>query len=289
MITVLLSGGLGNQMFQYATAKALATRLNVPLAIDLLYYSKKTKATPRLFGLDVFNTDLKIKSDWRNLIYVRYKLFFLKHINLLQMLKIFSDSHALYYEKGFENLKDGTILSGYFQNENYFKSIEAIIRSDFKFKNTLKGRNLELSEKIHSTLSIAIHIRRGDYVTNPVSNLAVCNQEYYHKAIEYITKKIVNPSFFIFSDDMEWVRNNIDFGNYPVIPIDWNNNENSYIDLHLMSLCKHNIIANSSFSWWGAWLNSNSQKIVIAPQQWFKNDLPNKNYSQYTPKKWLRI
>ncbi|GAB6013277.1 alpha-1,2-fucosyltransferase [Viscerimonas tarda] len=288
MIKILLSGGLGNQMFQYAAGKALATRLNVPFSIDLFYYTKKTKATKRRFELDVFETNLTLKQGWRSKFFVKYKLFFLKRPFLSKLLGVFSDPRAMLHEAEFAKLRDNTILAGYFQNEIYFKSIEPAIRADFRFKNALKGRNAELVEEIASKAeAVSIHIRRGDYVTDPTTSLAICSIDYYSKAIEYIAERLINPHFFVFSDDMEWVKNNIDFKDYSFILVNWNTGEDSYIDMQLMSLCRHNIIANSSFSWWGAWLNNNPQKIVIAPKQWFKNQ---QFYdSQCIPEKWLGI
>lgn len=291
MVTILLSGGLGNQMFQYAAGKALATRLNVPLAIDLFYYSKKTKATQRRFELDIFNTELNFKSDLRNRIFVKYKPYFLRHPKLVHKFHIFSDLHAMVYEDEFEKLcNHNTILAGYFQNEQYFKSVEPIIRTDFKFKKPLNGNNADIAKEILSTQSIAVHIRRGDYVNDPSVNLAVCGVDYYERAIDFILKEIPNPSFFIFSDDIKWAKNNLDFRGFMPSYIDWNIGEKSYVDMQLMSLCKHNIIANSSFSWWGAWLNQNSEKIVISPQKWFKNNLLYENYEyKCIPEDWIRI
>ncbi len=289
MVTVLLTGGLGNQMFQYAAGKALAMQLNVPLYIDLFYYTKKTQSTYRKFGLDLFETDLNFKSGIGSKLYVRYKLFLLRHPKLSLKMGFFSDKDALIYDPQFETLKNGIILAGYFQNEKYFKSVEQEIRAGFRFRNKLDNRNKQIAGSMALTNSVSVHIRRGDYVTDNKTSLKPCSPDYYKKALDKIRHKISDPSFFVFSDDMEWVKQKLNFGSSPVQYIDWNTGNSSYIDMQLMSLCKHNIIANSSFSWWGAWLNNNLEKTVIAPDEWFRGWFGSQMYPGYLPYEWIRI
>ena len=138
--------------------------------------------------------------------------------------------------------------------------------------------------------SVGIHIRRGDYISNQAAfeNHGICSLTYYKTAIGIINSKINNPMYFIFSDDTEWVRNT-DFGIKNFEIIDWNIEKKSYIDMQLMSYCKHNIIANSTFSWWGAWLNNYSQKIVIAPKNWFSNESRKSESEKIIPKDWIQI
>ena len=133
-----------------------------------------------------------------------------------------------------------------------------------------------------------MHIRRGDYVSNPTTNKlhGTCSLEYYHNAVDIIAAKVSNPHFFIFSDDHEWARNNFKI-DYPLTFVAHNNAGKNYEDMRLMSLCKHHIIANSSFSWWGAWLGSNPKKIVCAPRGWFKDKSLNTN--DIIPSDWSRI
>jgi hypothetical protein len=145
-------------------------------------------------------------------------------------------------------------------------------------------RNLTVRDKILSSNSVSIHVRRGDYLQLINERLLVCDSHYYERAIDEIARRIENPCFFIFSDDIEWCK--IQFSYLPEKTfIDWNRNFNSYKDMHLMSLCKYNIIANSSFSWWAAWLNNYPQKIVIAPRLWFndRQDL------SYVPPSWIKV
>jgi hypothetical protein len=225
----------------------------------------------------------------RSKLFVKCKPFFVKHKNWRHFLKVFVDTNALFYESDFEHLTNHTILAGYFQNEAYFRAIEPIIRAGFRFKKPLAGHNARVAGEMASVLSVAIHIRRGDYVSNPANSLAVCDAAYYHRAIALMEQEVPNPQFFVFSDDMEWVRANICFGEHPCTFVDWNTGTDSYLDMQLMSLCRHNIISNSSFSWWGAWLNNHPQKMVIAPRQWFKNNAFYDHYAGYLPGEWRRM
>jgi len=291
MVNVILSGGLGNQMFQYAAAKALTERLQTGLTLDIQTFGRRTEATARQFELDIFNIDYTIKSTLKGKLLIKTYPFIQKHREAFQSYGLFTDTYAILYQPAFETLKGNITMYGYFQNKCYFHNIASDIQKDFTFRKPLTGKNEELSEKIKTGNSIAIHIRRGDYLTNKsaVSNFVTCDINYYRKAIEYISSQINNPQFYIFSDDADWVKNNINFVNHPVSFINWNSGNESYIDMQMMSICKHNIIANSSFSWWGAWLNRNPDKIVIAPCKWFQEEKKNKLLDNFYPKKWIKI
>lgn len=290
MIKLILSGGLGNQMFEYAAGRALSIRHSTNLEIDLYLLNKNTKATIRKYELDIFNIDVISSKSIINKIAV--KCFgSIKSKNIaylfLRKLGIFRDEKAQYYDNRFENIPDNTTLFGYFQNVKYFESISDQLRKDFTFKIPLNDKNKEIRLKIENNTSISVHIRRGDYASN-TSNLPILDISYYKNAIESITSQIENPHFFIFSDGIEWVKENLDLSALKHEFIDWNKNENSYIDMQLMSLCKHNIIANSSFSWWAAWLNINPDKLVIAPQKWYKGDTG--TYPDgFLPEKWITL
>jgi len=179
-------------------------------------------------------------------------------------------------------------LDGYWQSDIYFQDVSEEIRSDFRFKSSLVGNNINIIEKIKMSNSVGVHIRRGDYITNPNAFNEygrICDKEYYIKAIESIKLQVDSPHFFVFSNDIDWVKENIDFSS-KVDFINWNLGAESYIDMELMSLCKHNIIANSSFSWWGAWLNKNKNKIVLAPSRWkASNDINKKRI----PDEWQTV
>lgn len=290
MITVILSGGLGNQMFEYAAGRALSLRLKAKLSTDTYILTKRTKATRRNYELAIFNIDTPISNSIINKIAI--KLFGIIRSRktgylILSKLGIFRDEKAQYYDSRFKSLSEKTTLFGYFQNENYFKDISEQLRIDFKFRIPLKGKNNEIRTLIDQGTSVSIHIRRGDYA-NTNSNLPILDISYYNQAIEYITSQIDNPHFYIFSDGIDWVKQNLDLSNFNHEFIDWNKNEDSYVDMQLMSLCKHNIIANSSFSWWGAWLNNNPNKVVIAPQQWYKGD-ERIHPDGFIPKNWISL
>jgi hypothetical protein len=257
---IRLTGGLGNQMFQYAYGRSKTLRSGEAL---YYYFIDSRGPTKREYGLNVFN---------------------LKEKKINNITAIFLD--ALWINTKF---MDRIVRSGYWQSEKFFISFEDEIRKDFQFTKPLGWKNIKIQEKINKTNSVSIHIRRGDYFSDTkISKVhGTCTRDYYNKAIEYINNKVKDPAFFIFSDDPEWAKNNLKIEN--AIYIDWNKNTDSHIDMQLMSICKHNIIANSSFSWWSAWLNKNSKKIVIAPQKWFKNSEAQKNTKNLIPKEWIRI
>lgn len=292
MIKLILTGGLGNQMFEYAAAKSLALKLNTVLELDLYALNKKTKGTQRNLELDIFDLDLNISSGWKTRFFVKAfplvennKAFFRKHFGY------FRDASAIVYCSDFENLTDNTILHGHFQNIKYFEKYQEVIRRDFTFKEPLERKNKDIAKIIQKTNSISIHIRRGDYLTDndAKKNFATCTKEYYQKAIEYIKKQVDDPHFFIFSEEVNWAQDNLVFENNSVQFIDWNKDEASFKDMQLMSLCKNNIIANSTFSWWAAWLNTNDKKLVIAPNQWFASGIRNKDLPEFYPIDWIII
>ena len=295
MIIVKLLGGLGNQMFQYAAARRLAEFHHTVLKLDVTELEDrvyKENFTYRYYSLNVFNIKEHIAQPHEIASYQK------KHQGIiakaLNKVKQKLDTHFIIREKHFhfdENFLhalDNSYIDGYWQSEKYFKPIEEIIRKEFTFQNEPEGKNNELSQLISDTCSVSIHVRRGDYVTNKVIRQfhGVCSIDYYKEAVAQIAQNLTNPHFFLFSDDTDWVKKNIIF-NHPTIYVDHNKAVKHYKDMHLMSLCKHNIIANSAFSWWGAWINTNKDKIVIAPKKWF-NDA-SVNTQDLIPEQWIRM
>lgn len=291
MIRVYLSGGLGNQMFQYATARSLSLNTGQRLIVDNHLFFKKTQSTKRNYELSIFNIDQKPRSSTA-------ERFLLKGYRALipyqKIQNIYARLFNIYSDKRFKEAQDNSInlntsirLFGYFQNEKYFKQHASIIKSDFLFKNILSPKNEEVAKKIKTSNSVSIHIRRGDYLASN-SNLSILSLEYYTDAINYIKTVIDNPSFFIFSDDIAWARKNLELDSSSTY-IDWNIGNNSYVDMQLMSLCKNNIIANSSFSWWAAWLNTYINKKVIAPSTWYKSAGGNNFEDEFIPSSWTII
>ena len=286
MITIKLVGGLGNQMFQYVAAKSLAKLHRTKLCLDLSWFKNiPDKATTRKFELACFKLSKQIPhltSPSREGIEQ-----FLDKFKFWNKKKFYQEPHY-HFDSKFFDLGSDVVLNGYFQSEKYFKNIEKIIRKEFTFKHKKKGRNKELAELIKKTNSVSLHIRRGDYVSDAKTDQThgTCNLDYYHRCITKIKKEVEDPHYFIFSDDINWVKENLKI-NHPAEYVDWNTGEKSYEDMRLMIQCKHNIIANSSFSWWGAWLNDNPNKIVFAPQKWFLDD--SKNTKDVIPEIWRKI
>lgn len=285
-IIVKFNGGLGNQMFQYAFARALEKKTGFKTIFDMSFFKKKYA---RPYELNVFNLNaefvedfwlkLKLKIIWE----LRKKLNGKKFLGLT----LYSESHFEFDENAFK-VKPNNYIEGFFQSEKYFKDIEDEIRTDFQFKNSPDEENQKLIEKIVATNSISLHIRRGDYIKKKrYQNLyATCSLDYYKRGVEYITQHHPNPTLFIFSDDIEWVKENLNLP-YESVYISHNTGSKSYEDMRLMSLCKHNIIANSSFSWWGAWLNNNKEKVIIAPQKWFNDE--SIVQTDVIPENWIKL
>jgi hypothetical protein len=288
MVIANLIGGLGNQMFQYAAAKALALLKNTPLSLDTTSFESYTLhqgfELDRIFSGDfriAHATDTKRVLRWQSSpriknILNRSKLSWLRANNLII-------EPTFEYWSGIKNSPNECYLMGYWQSERYFEEFSEEIRRDFVFKTDMNAQNIETADLISDRNAISLHVRRGDYVNNSV--YSACSIEYYQAAIEHLSKKIETPEFFIFSDDIEWVKKHLPV-NFPHYYVDYNKGAESYNDMRLMSMCKHHIIANSSFSWWGAWLNPKNDKLIVAPKRWFANDT---NVQDLFPSDWVKL
>jgi hypothetical protein len=289
MIIARLSGGMGNQMFQYAVARTLAIKNNTTVGLDvhdLLDRTPRKNFTFRNYDLDLFNVEGSFISQKSLPVWHRSwgKSFFLNKIRRF----IFG---GVGQERGFKfkpeilAAGDGIYLDGYFQSHKYFESVTDVIRKDFTFKKPFSEYIENLKKEILSTNSVCLHVRRGDYVDNSFHD--VVTLEYYSKAINLLSQKINLDKIYVFSDDIKWCRKNISF-EYPISFIDEEYSaERSSGHFELMRSCKHFIIANSSFSWWAAYLAENKEKIVIAPLIWFGDK--NISTDHRTPSSWLRI
>ena len=284
-------GGLGNQMFQYAAGRNLSVKLQNEFKIDhsFLETDAKGEYTKRHYELNVFNC-IQTKSDNSELNTIKQlqktemlpKLY--NKLFLNNTFTIFNEKNTL-YNSAIENLNGNIYLNGFWQSEKYFLSIHETLLKEFSLKQTLSQEAEILKNKIISDQhSVSIHFRRGDYVHLASANTfhGTTELDYYHSAMDVIKAKITNPSFYIFSDDMNWVKEN-----FKIEKATYIEELKSYEDLELMKTCEHNIIANSSFSWWGAWLNDNTEKTVIAPKQWFKDKTI--DTSDLIPAAWLKI
>ena len=317
MIIVQLVGGLGNQMFEYAAARSLAIINKTEVKLDVSNYEKDPF---RRYGLDCFKINASIASPLdilqiypsEGFIQLGGKICGKKCEELLRhyltkfgLHKNYSARHYAYnlnskdqspllekkivsqrqfhYDPDFFHCPDNIYLIGFWISEKYFIHINETIREDFSFRFPASKKNKEFLKIINNCNSVSVHIRRTDKINEPLyeeTNLIYCT-----KAMQYISEKISDPHFFIFSDDIFWVKNNL---KYPglVTFVDINDDFNNYEDLRLMSSCKHNIIAESSFSWWAAWLNSNNEKIVISPDpcRWIRLD--NFIFDDLLPSNW---
>jgi hypothetical protein len=305
MIVAELTGGIGNQLFQYAAARSLAHKNNVQLKLSInrlkynWYYN---------YCLQPFNIEENFISAGKE-----KKLLKANQISLLKEI-------VGGFNKNFFEQKDNLYLKGYWQSEKYFKDIGPLIRKEFTFKSKPSGKNEDVAGLIQNSESIAIHVRRGDYVTIDTAVKkygGICDLDYYQKCVDYLSAKVKNPVVFIFSNDPKWVKENLKL-NAEAVYVTHNSTrkhfkfENNYLfrnslilfknfivdksyeDFRLMSLCKHFIIANSSFSWWGAWLGNHPGKIVCAPSRWI-NAIPDKikiadaEYKDLIPESWIKI
>ena len=286
-VFVQLKGGLGNQLFQYAAGRAVAVRNNSELLLDTRIY---TTNCHRLYSLNHFCIKASVAAPsqlppprtsrirnklWRAL--GRHPRYFREHI----------------HERGYA-LNVGTFalgpecyLDGYFLSEDYFADIKDRLHSELDFRSDPKGPNKEMLTRIASENSVALHVRRGDYLNYSSDYFPVLGQSYYDAAIAYIAERVDRPVIHVFSDCPSWVRDNCHF-DYPTIVHDQNQETHlNHEDLRLMSACRHNITANSTFSWWGAWLNPNPGKIVVTPKTWFGKLMP--SVPDLIPSAWHRI
>jgi hypothetical protein len=292
MKIVKISGGLGNQMFQYAFANSLGRYTSEEIFFDLSSY--RTNNEHNGFELDsVFNIHLNIVDD--NLVY-KYatvpdafckkiiRRYFTKKTHYIERkyaykADVFCKPEVIYYD-------------GCWQSEKYFLDIDNQIKSQFKFIGQLNNKTKVLLEGMPHPVT-SIHVRRGDYLNFKGFN--ICEKIYYQNAIEHINSKFPKMCFLIFSDGIDWCRDNLKFDkNQEMFFVDWNIGSESWQDMFLMSKCDHNIIPNSTFSWWGAWLNENPNKTVLAPNIWCNTPLLNTSYYDYKfsdiiPNDWILI
>ena len=287
MIISQLSGGLGNQLFQYAYGLSRAIELGEEFKIDLSFYLNYKWHT---YSLEPFNISAKL-ANANEIDYI--KCLDKKIFNKIKR-KVFNNNfhcineENLLFNSKYLKINKSSYITGYWQCENYFNNYFPIIANEFEIKIPPCLKNQSLIDEINSEKeSVSLHIRRGNYVNEEnVSKIhGTVSMKYYESAINYIELNSVNPKFYIFSDDINWAKENLKLS-HRVIFVDINDDQTDYEDIRLMSLCKNNIIANSTFSWWGAYLNKNNDKIVIAPKQWFKDPIKNNEAKNIIPLSW---
>jgi hypothetical protein len=291
MIIVKLKGGLGNQFFQYAVARQLAEIHNAKVKIDVSFFETYDL---HAYSIAPFNIQENIALTHEvAALRVQKRRFLSRAVNRL-LRKSPGPSPSYIREKHFHfdpdilKLPDNVYLDGYWQSEKYFKGISRIIRQEFRVKTPQANKDKEIAEcGIAHSESVSLHIRRGSYVLPPYNSYhGTCPLEYYLGSVEYIAQRVREPHFFVFSDDPTWARDHLSLA-HPITLVEHNGADKDFQDLRLMSQCKHHIIANSTFSWWGAWLSENPQKIVIAPRKWF-NEAP-LDTRDLIPSSWIQI
>lgn len=278
MVLVKIMGGMGNQMFQYAYALKLKS-LGYNVILDISIYKKYKSHRYELDNFEIYNFD-KVESLWK-CIWTKLKL-----TAQCKSPKILTKEKYLNFNPSLLRPKEGSYISGYFQSDQYFQSISDLLQEHFKAKNELSSHFKYWSNIIQKTKhTCSIHIRRGDYMTNKNQNIhGILDLDYYLMAINLIQEKLSDTKFVMFSDDIQWVKKKF-VGEQFIFP----KTESNLEDLILMSACENNIIANSSFSWWGGWLNKNPNKLVIAPKQWFKSNKLQQQTKDIIPQEWLTL
>lgn len=299
MIIICIKNGLGNQMFQYAFGKVLEWKYNVEVEYDIM---SEDFVSDMQTDMDIFTIgdyrvakeeDTKVfkpfsvarfRNEKKYISYLYYKLR-----RMLHPAKLVTEKFPCQYIPTFErlNLSVNYYFLGHWMNLNYFKGYEGSLKKLFELKDKSFYESEIAKEIMNSDYStVSLHIRRGDYLTSGF--IQITELSYYQKAISLIQNKVTNPFLYVFTNDPEWVTTEF----RPTLPykiVTGNSGANSYKDMVLMSMCKHNIIANSSFSWWGAWLNMSQSNLVIYPQQWYPNPKMNQFVEQMFPENWLKI
>lgn len=286
-VVVGLSGGLGNQLFQYAAGRSLSLKLGVGLVLDASWFQGYSD---RAYGLDAFAIRAKIYSGsiflpgWINRLGCRLTR---KWAHKKFGVPIYREPH-FQFDEMYSQLEHPVYLEGFWQSERYFLSHKEIISDDLKLKAAVSDRFKVIANQIQSSNSICVHIRRGDYVINSVASQmhGLCSLDYIYQGVRKVSKDLAQPYCFIFSDEPEWARNNLKL-DIPFLVVDVAKPDEAYIDLVLMSQCKHFVIANSSFSWWAAWLSDSPLKRVVAPKKWFVSS--EKCIDDLIPNSWMKL
>lgn len=284
MIAVRLIGGLGNQMFQYAAARALADRLRTELVLDVRQFSHYSL---HAYGLERFSVRARAASSselarWPEWIRLPCRLATAMGVRMRWYVE-----PRFAYDRAWQSQRDNLLIEGYFQSEKYFSEIASRLQADFTPRAALSASNAAIAAMARDCESVMIHVRRGDYVSNANTRNVhgVCSPGYYESAIRMLRERLVAPRFFVFSNDMAWARANLPLGKDALF-VD-HNADAPEVDVHLMAQCRHHIIANSSFSWWGAWLGTGAAQIVVCPSPWF-DDL-RLSASDLIPSHWICV
>jgi hypothetical protein len=286
MIVTKLMGGLGNQMFQYAAGKALAEKFQVPLLVDGSFLATDPAGayTKRDLALTQLNTSIQL-SDKSHLVPFNARGILGRIFRPLNGKRILKEGPS--FNADFFKVGPMVYLDGFWQSEQYFIAIRELLLREFTPRYNLEDLASETLREIRSCESVALHVRRGDYASlESAGNFhGLLTLKYYNAAMTFMKRRIDGCRFFIFSDDIAWCRQNIKEGSDRNFIV--NNAPYNSADMFLMKACRHNIIANSSYSWWSAWLNTHHEKTVIAPAQWYAK--PNQYADTIYCRNWIKI
>ncbi len=293
MIISELNGGLGNQMFQYACGRAKALQLNTELSLDISTLQKGVTTkhfTARPYELDIFAANASVANAQELVKFSPQSIPLKVWYKWIKKFRNYTEP-SFNYDDAINNLKGNIYLRGYWQTEKYFSKYENKIREDFEFIKPKNALTISLENIIINSKAVSVHVRRGDYVSSPTANSfhGVAGLRYYEEAMQEIEKLIGEPAYYLFSDDTAWVKEHLVKERKDIVVVEHNYAKDSWQDMYLMSKCKHNIIANSSFSWWSAWLNRSANKVVIAPKLWFANGEKNEQTQDLIPTTWIRL
>lgn len=296
VIGVRLSGGLGNQLFQYAAGRALALDLDTRLVLDASAFGRARRGeTPRAFELAPFGV--------RGQVSVGGRLGLAGRLRRAPWLapwlsgwRLFVE-HDLTYNDAVSSVRDGTLLVGYWQSFHYFQRHAAAIAGELAPVRDVSAASRRVADLIDALPSVAVHVRRGDYVTLQAAAAlhGLLPLEYYRGALDFVRSRVQQPTWFVFSDDPQWCREHLLPAGETIVVVDHNPGHDAWQDLWLMGRCRHHVIANSSFSWWGAWLadqhRAGQPRVVVAPAQWFagqQHDTRDRFPPHWTTLSWTR-
>ncbi len=297
MIQVILRGGLGNQMFEYSLGLALAKKYKTDLVLDAAYLNDRfprKNITFRTYNLGMFNVERRFSALSKLSarfpvpgLWLGLDLGLVKARDAIGGRKLVRETRDCCFDPAVLESGENVCLWGFWQSPKYFAGIEDEVRRTFRFRDTLTGPAAEMADKIQAVDSISLSVRRGDYLRAGNSQIyGNTDIRYYDNAVRYMASRVDKPHFFVFSDDVAWCRENIR-PSFPTVYIpdelpglEWN------FTLDLSSRCKHQIIANSTFWWWGAWLNKNPEKIVVAPKRWRASGIED---DDAVPGGWIRM
>ena len=298
-IVVSLYGGLGNQLFQYAMGRALSLRNGLPLVLDLAWFDQVKEGdasvtTIREYALTPFELAVQTqKTQAPSPISPSLMQRILRRI--LRHAPTKNEGLSIYREKGFNfdrmafEYQGPVWLQGYWQSYRYFDDAAEILRHELGQARNVSVATQDMLDRISHSDAICLHIRRGDYVTNKnaAATHGLCSLDYYTKGVEILSSDLNNPHCFVFSDDPDWARTNLNLAT-PITIVDINGPDAAHEDLWLMAACKRFVIANSSLSWWGAWLSVREGKRVVAPLDWFA-DKGGRDTRDLLPEDWIRV